>query len=76
MGVAVCILETGLVHMCMGVLGPVMVSMSVLMLDVLMVVFGVRVRVCDLAVVVLVRVRVLVGVFGHLIISFVEKSVI
>jgi hypothetical protein len=36
--------------------------MGVLMLDVLMVVIGVRVRVRDLAVFVLVRMRVLVGV--------------
>jgi hypothetical protein len=55
-GVAVCILETGLVHVCVGVLGPVMVSMGVLMLDVLMGVIGVRVCVRGRAVVVLVLV--------------------
>jgi hypothetical protein len=55
-GVAVCILETGLVHVCVGVLGPVMVSMGVLMLDVLMGVIGVRVCVRGRAVVVVVLV--------------------
>ena len=43
MGVAVRVLETGLVHVGVGVLGPVMVGMGVLMLDVLMVVGRVRV---------------------------------
>ncbi len=54
MGVAVCILETGLVHVCVGVLGPVMVSMGVLMLDVLMSVIGVWVSVRGRVVLVLV----------------------
>ena len=41
--------------------------MGVLVLDVLVLVIGVRMRVLDAAVLVLVRMRVLVGVlFGHL----------
>jgi hypothetical protein len=74
--VLVSLLEACLVHVRMGVLGPVIVCMGVHMLDVLMVVLGVRVRVRDLAVVVLVRMRVLVGVlFGHLRSSPFVKSV-
>jgi hypothetical protein len=66
-GVLVNLLEPGLVQMRMGVLGPVMVGMGVLVLDVLVIVIGVRMRVLDAAVLVLVRMRVLVGVlFGHL----------
>jgi hypothetical protein len=67
MGVLVNLLEPGLVQMRMSVLGPVMVGMGVLVLDVLVLVIGVRMRVLDAAVLVLVRMRVLVGVlFGHL----------
>jgi hypothetical protein len=66
-GVLVNLLEPGLVQMRMGVLAPVMVGMGVLVLDVLVLVIGVRMRVLDAAVLVLVRMRVLVGVlFGHL----------
>jgi hypothetical protein len=66
-GVLVDLLEPGLVQMRMSVLGPVMVGMGVLVLDVLVLVIGVRMRVLDAAVLVLVRMRVLVGVlFGHL----------
>jgi hypothetical protein len=66
-GVLVNLLEPGLVQMRMGVLGPVIVGMGVLVLDVLVIVIGVRMRVLDAAVLVLVRMRVLVGVlFGHL----------
>jgi hypothetical protein len=66
-GVLVDLLEPGLVQMRMGVLGPVMVGMGVLVLDVLVLVIGVRMCVLDAAVLVLVRMRVLVGVlFGHL----------
>jgi hypothetical protein len=66
-GVLVNLLQPGLVQMRMGVLGPVMVGMGVLVLDVLVLVIGVRMRVLDTAVLVLVRMRVLVGVlFGHL----------
>jgi hypothetical protein len=65
--VLVNLLEPGLVQMRMGVLGPVMVGMGVLVLDVLVLVIGVRMRVLDAAVLVLVRVRALVSVlFGHL----------
>jgi hypothetical protein len=74
--VPVSVLEADLVQVCVGVLAPVMVSMDVLMLQVLMVVTGVRVRVRDLAVVVLVRMRVLVSVlFSHLRSSPLVKSV-
>jgi hypothetical protein len=66
-GVLVNLLHPGLVQMRMGVLGPVMVSMGVLVFDVLVLVIGVRMRVLDAAVLVLVRMRVLVGMlFGHL----------
>jgi hypothetical protein len=66
-GVLVNLLEPGLVQMRMGVLGPVMVGMGMLVLDVLVLVIGVRMRVLDAAVLVVVRMRVLVGVlFGHL----------
>jgi hypothetical protein len=66
-GVLVNLLQPGLVQMRMGVLGSVMVGMGVLVLDVLVLVIGVRMRVLDTAVLVLVRMRVLVGVlFGHL----------
>jgi hypothetical protein len=66
-GVLVNLLEPGLVQMRMGVLGSVMVGMGVLVLDVLVLVIGVRMRVLDAAVLVLVRMRALVGVlFGHL----------
>jgi hypothetical protein len=65
--VLVNLLEPGLVQMRMRVLGPVMVGMGVLVLDMLVLVIGVRMRVLDAAVLVLVRMRVLVGVlFGHL----------
>src|SRR3984885_2970141 len=66
-GVLMNLLEPGLVQMRMGVLGPVVVGMGVLVLDVLVLVICVRMRVLDAAVLVLVRMRVLVGVlFGHL----------
>jgi hypothetical protein len=66
-GVLVNLLEPGLVHMRMGVLGPVMVGMGVLVLDVLVLVIGMRMRVLDATVLVLVRMRALVSVlFGHL----------
>jgi hypothetical protein len=66
-GVLVNLLQPGLVQMRMSVLGPVMVGMGVLVLDVLVLVIGVRMRVLDAAVLVLVRMRALVGVlFGHL----------
>jgi hypothetical protein len=65
--VLVSLLQPGLVHVRMGVLGPVTVGVGVHVLDVLVFVLGVWVRVRDLAVLVLMLVRVLVGVlFGHL----------
>ena len=66
MCVVVRFLEAGLVHVPVAVLGSVFVAVSVLVLDVLVVVRGVRVRVRDFVVLVLVRVRVFMGVlFGH-----------
>jgi hypothetical protein len=66
-GVLVDLLEPGLVQMRMGVLGPVMVGMGVFVLYMLVVVIGVRMRVLDAAVLVVVRMRTLVRVlFGHL----------
>jgi hypothetical protein len=66
-GVLVNLFEPGLVQMRMGVLGPVMVGMGVFVLDVLVVVIGVRMRVLDAVVLVVVRMRALVGVlFSHL----------
>jgi hypothetical protein len=61
-GVVVRFLETGLVHVLMGVLGPVVVGVGVLVLDVLVLVRGVRVGVRDFAVLVLVRMRPFVRV--------------
>jgi hypothetical protein len=46
------LLEAGLVHVCVGVLGPVLVGVCVLVLDMLVVVRGVRVRVRNAAVLV------------------------
>jgi hypothetical protein len=65
-GVLVDLFEPGLVQMRMSVLGPVMVGVGVFVLDVLMVVIGVRMGVLDVAVLVVVWMRALVGVlFGH-----------
>jgi hypothetical protein len=66
-GVLVDLFEPGLVQMRMRVLGPVMVGVGVFVLDVLVLMVGVRMRVLDAAVLVVVRMRTLVGVlFGHL----------
>jgi predicted nucleotidyltransferase len=66
MCVVVSFLEAGFVHVSMGVLGSVLVGVGVLVLDVLVVVRGVRVRVSNPAVLVLVRMRPFMGVlFGH-----------
>ena len=60
------LLEAGLVRVCVGVLSPVLMGVSVLVLDMLVVVRGVRVRVRDTAVLMLVRVQPFMGVlFGH-----------
>jgi hypothetical protein len=53
-GVLVDLFEPGLVQMRMSVLGPVMVGVGVFVLDVLMVVIGVRMGVLDVAVLVVV----------------------
>jgi hypothetical protein len=64
--VVVRFLEAGLVHVSVTVLGSVVVGVGVFVLDVLVLVFGVRVGMSDPVVVVLVRVRPFVGVlFGH-----------
>jgi hypothetical protein len=52
--VLVRLFEASLVHVCVAVLGSVLMGVGVLVLDVLMVVRGVRVRVRDAAVLVLV----------------------
>jgi hypothetical protein len=64
--VAVNFLEAGLVHVLMGVLGPVVVCVAVLVLDVLVFMRGVRVCVSDPAMLVFVRMRSFMGVlFSH-----------
>jgi hypothetical protein len=66
MCVAVSLFEAGFVHVSVGVLGSVVVGVGVLVLDVLVFVRGVRVRVSNPAVLVLVRMRPSMGVlFGH-----------
>ena len=73
MDVLVHVLEAGLVHVLMGVFGPVGVSVAVLMFDVVMLMRGVRMCVGDVAVLVFVRVWRVVGVlFGHRTVSFRE----
>ena len=60
------LLEAGLVHVCVGVLGAVLVGVGVLVLDMLVVVRRVRVRVRDTAVLMLVCVQSFMGVMlGH-----------
>jgi hypothetical protein len=64
--VVVSLLEAGLMHVSVAVLGSVVVSVGVLVLDVLVFVRGVRVRVSDPAVLMLVRMRPFMGVlFSH-----------
>ena len=59
-------LQVGLVHVRVGVLGPVVVGVGVLMLDMVVLVAGVRVRVGHLPVLVIVRVRIIMAVpVGH-----------
>jgi hypothetical protein len=59
-------LEAGLMHMSMGVLGPVVVGVSVFVLDVLVFVRGVRVCVGGIAMLMFVRMRPFMGVlFSH-----------
>jgi hypothetical protein len=60
-------LETGLMHVSVAVLGSVVVGVGVLVLDVLVFVRGVRMRVSDPAVLMLVRVRpFMLVLFSHL----------
>ncbi|GAB4971814.1 hypothetical protein MAHJHV55_47040 [Mycobacterium avium subsp. hominissuis] len=66
MGVLVHVLEARLMHVPMGVFGAVGVRVAVLVLDVVVLVRGVRVRVRHAAVLMFVRVRRVVGVlFAH-----------
>jgi hypothetical protein len=55
--VVVGLLKAGLVHVCVGMLGPVAVGMGVLVLDVVVFVCGVHVGMSHSAMVVLVGVR-------------------
>ena len=64
MRVVVRFLEAGLMHVSVAVLGSVVVGVSVLVLDVLVFVRGVRMRVSDSAVFVFVRVRPFMGVLS------------
>jgi hypothetical protein len=61
--VVVRFLQAGLMHVSVAVLGSVVVRVGVLVLDVLVLMRGVRMRVSDAAVFVLVRVRPFMGVF-------------
>ena len=63
MRVVVGLFEAGLMHVSVAVLGPVVVGVGVLMLEVLVFVLGVCVRVGDAVVFVLVRMRCFVRVF-------------
>jgi hypothetical protein len=56
-------LQAGLMHVSVAVLGSVVMCVGVLVLDVLVFVLGVRVRVSDPLVLVLVRVRPFMAVF-------------
>ena len=63
--VAVHVFEAGLVHVLMGVLGPVLVGMRMLVCHMVVLMRGVRMRVRHIAMLVFVRVRRLVGVLAH-----------
>jgi hypothetical protein len=66
MGVPVNFFQARLMHVLMGVFRPVLVSVGVFVLDVVVFVGRVRMRVRHVAVLVLVRVRRVVGVlFAH-----------
>ena len=66
MAVAVRLFQAGLVHVLMGVLGPVVVGVGVFVGHVVVCMRGVRVSVGLLAVLVFVRMRRVVGVLlGH-----------
>jgi hypothetical protein len=65
-GVTVHVFQTGLMHMLMGVLGPVLVGVGVLVRDMLVLMRGVCMRVSHIGVLVFVRVRGVMGVrLGH-----------
>jgi hypothetical protein len=65
-GVTVNVFQAGLMHMLMGVLGPVAVGVGMLVLDVVMLVRGVCMGMNHIAVPVFVRVWRVVGVLlGH-----------
>lgn len=71
MGVSVNVFQAGLMHMLMGVFGPVGVSVGVFVLDVVMLMRGVCMRVGHAAVLVFVGVCRVVGVlFAHRCLSF------
>lgn len=71
MGVTVHFLQSGLMHMLMGVLGAVGMGVGMFVLNVIMLVRRVGVRVADDAVLVFVRVgRVVVVLLGHRFLSF------
>ena len=63
MRVVVRFLQAGLIYVSVPVLGSVVVRVGVLVFDVLVLMRGVRMRVSDSAVFVLVRVRPFMGVF-------------
>jgi hypothetical protein len=64
--VAVYLFQAGLVHVLMSVLGPIFVGMRVLVSDMVVLMRGVRMCMSLFAVLVLVRVRCVVGVLlGH-----------
>lgn len=66
MGVAVNLFQARLMHVRMGVFGPVGVRVCVFVLDVVVLMGGVRMGMRLVAVLVLVRVRTVVGVlFAH-----------
>jgi hypothetical protein len=65
--------ETGLVQVLVGVLGAVVVGVRVFMRDVLVVMRGVRMGMCLVAVVVFVRVRGVMGVLPGHVLSFVRN---
>jgi hypothetical protein len=65
-GVTVHVFQAGLMHVLMGVLGPVLVGVGVLVRDMLVLMRGVRMRVSHIGVLVFVRVRGVMGVrLGH-----------
>jgi hypothetical protein len=62
----VCVLEAGLMHVLVGVLGSVRVGVGVLVRDMVVLMRGVRMCVRHLAMAVFVRMRCVVGVLlGH-----------